>query len=156
IYDDFFDLGGQSLAMSHLVGRIEAELGVRVTVRSLYEAPTIAEMSALVRGQLAIRQDTVAPVERLVPRLTARSPGHDLPATMVQLDWLDTHREHPEFCYAARTSLLLVGALDVEIFARSLEALAERHEILRTGIVEDNGRFVQNVDRRISVDLETV
>lgn len=44
--DDFFALGGHSLAAAQLIGRIRKDLGLRLTVRKLYEAPRIADIAA--------------------------------------------------------------------------------------------------------------
>jgi acyl carrier protein len=48
VEDNFFDAGGHSLAAAQLVARLQSAFGVTLGVRSLFERPTIAGLSALV------------------------------------------------------------------------------------------------------------
>jgi aryl carrier-like protein len=41
---DFFDLGGRSVEAMLLAGRINAGLGVRITMADLFKAPTVADL----------------------------------------------------------------------------------------------------------------
>lgn len=47
----FFDLGGNSLLASRLALRIRREFGTHLTLREIYEHPTVREQAAVVRGE---------------------------------------------------------------------------------------------------------
>ncbi|MFF8934609.1 acyl carrier protein [Streptomyces paradoxus] len=53
--DDFFVLGGHSLAMMRIQRGITAELGVEVPIDQLFRVPTVTAISAYVESVLAAK-----------------------------------------------------------------------------------------------------
>jgi thioesterase domain-containing protein/acyl carrier protein len=51
VNDNFFDLGGHSLMVAKLLLRIEQRLGKKLSLASVFQAPTVRELAALLQGE---------------------------------------------------------------------------------------------------------
>jgi len=51
INDDFFELGGDSIAATRLAGRIQAILNKEISSRSIFETPTVSSLAAVLDAQ---------------------------------------------------------------------------------------------------------
>lgn len=48
VHDNFFDLGGDSLFASRVVAAVRQQLGIEITIKAVYRAPTVAQLAELV------------------------------------------------------------------------------------------------------------
>lgn len=60
VEDNFFLLGGHSLLGTQLIGRIRDAFGVELPLRSIFDSPTIAELSNQVEQLLLVKLETMS------------------------------------------------------------------------------------------------
>nr|AZF85940.1 non-ribosomal peptide synthase [Catenulispora sp.] len=139
VLDDFFLLGGHSLSAMRLAGRMQAELGLDVPLRTLFEAPTIAALTARL-GSAAGTATGRTPVRADRPE---RLPLSFAQRRLWFLDQLTPGSAEYVMPFACR----LRGPLDLPALAAAFSALAARHEVLRTRfVVGADGEPYQVID----------
>ncbi|MDY7092226.1 MAG: amino acid adenylation domain-containing protein [Acidobacteriota bacterium] len=132
VHDSFFEIGGHSLLATQLVSRIRRVFGAEVSLRGLFEEPTLGGLAAYLDDSPA---STAAP-----PLVVDPQRGDVLPLSYAQqrlwfLDRLDPGNAAYNLPMAAR----LRGDLDEAALEQALSALVQRHEALRTRFEERAG-----------------
>ncbi|HEX8147545.1 MAG TPA: AMP-binding protein, partial [Pyrinomonadaceae bacterium] len=128
VTDNFFEVGGHSLLATQFILRLREVLRVELSVRDLFEKPTIAQAAAEVEARLRAGEgEGVPPIERA-------SRGGGLPASFAQqrLWFLDQLEGGSHAAYNMPGAFRLRGALDLEALGRTLSEVVRRHEVLRT------------------------
>ncbi|MEU6589843.1 non-ribosomal peptide synthase/polyketide synthase [Streptomyces sp. NPDC046881] len=147
VTDDFFELGGESILAARVLARIREELGVRLTVRDVFTARTIAALAALLDDPSAAAPSEPippAPDEAVLPLSSAQR-------RLWYLDDLTAGGTE----YNTGVSLRLRGPLDPDALRRSLRRLAARHASLRTTFTTVDGQGAQRVAAEPELPLAT-
>jgi amino acid adenylation domain-containing protein len=140
--DNFFELGGHSLLATQLVSRIRSTLDVEVPLRTIFEAPTLAAIAAAVDH---LRNDLgfLAPA----PPISRVERKNDMSPSFAQRRlWFLQRLEEGSATYNCPVAVRLHGELDDRAFEISVQKIVERHEVLRTRIVEVGGEPVQRIE----------
>ncbi len=138
--DDFFVLGGHSLAATRLISRVREALGVELPLRRVFAAPTPAALAAEVTG---LRAAGEGPVARPIVPLP---PGGELPISFAQQRiWIVDHMAGESPFYNQPAAVELRGRLRPGALAATFAEIVRRHEALRTVFVLSGDRPVQIV-----------
>ncbi len=138
IYDNFFALGGHSLLATQLLVRVRQALQVQLSVRALFEAPTVATFAERV---VAARQ-VDKPLLLAPPLLPAAHDTPPLAFAQERLWFLDQLAPGNPF-YNTPLNVRMDGQLELVAFARTLSRIVQRHAALRTTFASVAGRPVQ-------------
>ncbi|MDT0444519.1 non-ribosomal peptide synthetase [Streptomyces johnsoniae] len=132
--DDFFALGGHSLLAARLAARVRATLGLEMTVRTVFDAPTAAELAPVLTGERG--RPPLVPGPR--PERVPLSGGQ---RALWFLHQMEGSRTGYNQCYPWR----ITGRLDIAALESAVADVLTRHEILRTVFPAHEGAPCQRV-----------
>jgi acyl carrier protein len=133
--DDFFAVGGHSLAATRVVAAVREEFGTETPLRAIFETPTLAALAAVVEGEGASSPASAPLRPRPAP------PGAPVPLSLAQEQmWTLEARADPPGLYNFTAIRRFGGRLEQAALRAAVAHLVERHEILRTGVTVEAGR----------------
>ncbi|QBG54733.1 non-ribosomal peptide synthetase [Bacillus amyloliquefaciens] len=145
IHDQFFEIGGHSLAGMKLLALIQQTFGVRLTLKDLFTSPTAAGLAQLIAGSERKAAESIMPaaVRETYP---VSSPQKRM-FVLQQLEGAETSYNMPSV-------LRLKGKLDAEKLKSVMKQLTERHEAFRTTFDIKDGETVQRIWAEADIDME--
>ncbi|EOM75962.1 non-ribosomal peptide synthetase [Rhodococcus rhodnii] len=139
---DFFAAGGNSLTGTQLVARLAALTGRRVSLRDVFESPTVESLAARIDAREGERQP-----------LTARGDGPAPLSPAQRRMWVLGQLDSPR--YAMPFTVELPAAVSVDVVRAVALDLVTRHRALRTVVAFVDGEPVQVV-REPAIEIDTI
>ena len=126
IHANFHELGGHSIIAFQLISQVKKAFSVKLPVRMLFKAPTVAKLVEVVERL----QDSGSKPQRT---LTPVSRDQPLPLSFAQQRlWFLDQLAGPNSVYNVPLGLKIEGSLNIEVLRCSIDEIVRRHEILRT------------------------
>ena len=137
ILDNFFDLGGHSILALRIISEIRKQIGLDITVRDLFGAPTISEIGELISTK---EEKSKLPPITIIANKPAFIP---LSYPQERLWFIDQFQGsihyHMPFLYQIN------GSINVNRIGSAFQEIINRHEVLRTVFKSQNGLSYQEV-----------
>lgn len=136
VHDNFFELGGHSLLATRIVSAIRKEMKVELPIKELFLHPTIAGLALQVDSQT----QTV-----LQPSIQVQQRPERIPLSFSQERLWFIDSMEGSLHYHIPAVIRLNGKLNIDALEGSLQAIIERHEVLRTIFLQEEGQAYQQV-----------
>ncbi len=137
VSDNFFSLGGQSLLVLRLVARVREVMDLKLDPAAAFETPTVGALAAAIdqaRGSDITATQPIPPVDHSRP----------LPLSYAQRRlWFLEQLDDTNNAYSVPAAFHCHGPLDITAFHTAYQQICQRHEILRTRLLDAAGEPVQ-------------
>ncbi len=141
VHEDFFALGGDSLAAMRMVSRLGEVFQVELAVSQVFEARTVAalgrEVEAAIRAGYGLREPPLEPLPR----------RGRLPLSFAQeRSWFLEQLEPGNPAHVVSAAFEVEGDLELARLAAGAALVIERHEVLRSRFPALDGRAAQRIE----------
>jgi amino acid adenylation domain-containing protein len=147
--DDFFALGGDSLAAATIGTGVQDALGSEIDLSLFADNPTLAELAAAIDATVSASADDTP--------LIRASRDEPLPLSYIQeMVWNCSQTLEQAAAFSDTTAYRLVGALDIRALREAIDFVIGRHESLRTTFDVVDGRPAQIVHPAVPISMPFV
>ncbi|MGE5497663.1 MAG: amino acid adenylation domain-containing protein, partial [Syntrophothermus sp.] len=153
IYDNYYDLGGDSIQAIKLVSMLEKKLNRQVTIGELFNHLTISDLAGYLESGNGEAGFSAKQEENIIPLLPSdQSAWYPVSSAQRRLFILDTLSKD-KLSYHIPGIWNITGKLDADAIKKAFKKLIMRHEILRTSFAMADDVPVQIVHENIEMDI---
>lgn len=149
--DQFFELGGHSLLAIKVISRVNSAFQTDLPLYTIFEFPQLRDFTAHVEQCLGqhehLSSESIAPVHR----------EPDMPLSFAQERiWFFEQLQPGTSMYNISKAVRIKGELDASVLEKSYRQLIDRHESLRTNVIDRDGLPLQIIHPSRSYPLRQV
>ena len=147
INDGFFELGGHSLRATRLVNAIEEQTGVKIALKEVFLNSTPEQLAELVYSNEGEKYESIpkAEIKEYYPMSSTQ-----------KRTYLIQQLEPESLAYNMPYSMKMAGEVYPDKLKAALQAMIDRHEILRTAFITVDGEPVQKILETAEANFEYV
>ena len=146
--DNFFAIGGHSLLAGQVISRLRTDFKIQLPFSTIFNSPTVTDLAE------AITQFQKNNSKVFVPDLLRTNKQIGIPLSFSQQRlWFLDQLEQGTATYNLSKIIRLKGKLEVSALQQTLQTVVERHEILRTRFVAENGQASQTIIPFLQAEL---
>ncbi|GCF10241.1 non-ribosomal peptide synthetase [Dictyobacter arantiisoli] len=155
ITDNFFKLGGHSLAAVEITTHIRDTFQVVISLRDFFEMPTITALAQRIEQERALTQNEDIHAALLIQPQKRDTDTFLLSFGQLRL-WLLNQLEPEDVSYLLPIAIQLNGKLHIQALIQSLNSVIQRHELLRTVFTTDHDEPVQRILPHLTLPINVV
>ncbi|MEO7766827.1 MAG: condensation domain-containing protein, partial [Ferruginibacter sp.] len=136
VNDNFFELGGHSLNAMQLASRIHKKINIKTDIGTIFSNPTVRQLAKVLALEKRNQFMEIKPLP----------PQEYYPLSHAQKRfWILSHFQDGSEAYNVSNAFMIEGNLNKAAFIQAFDAVIDRHEILRTVFVENEGEPKQKI-----------
>lgn len=149
INDNFFTLGGHSLIAVKLSGLIAKNLSFDITLKTIFDYPTIESMANYLQ--------TLTPIQSILIEPSEVKDFYNLTPSQYNI-WLGSQKRNISIAYNMFMAYEIDGDTNLTKIIQAINEIISKYEILRTNFIEINGipyqkiNSYENVQFAVSID----
>ncbi|MCX2762218.1 non-ribosomal peptide synthetase [Aquimarina muelleri] len=137
VTESFFELGGHSLNAVKLISRIEEYLSYRISLRTIFDFPTIKSLSKYLENEKKQNYSSIQLVEK--------KSFYNVLSSQYSI-WLASQEKKRSIAYNMSEAFIIDGDIEESLLEKAFQKVVEKYEILRTNFIEINGTPYQRVN----------
>lgn len=147
-YDNFFDLGGDSLSAINLTVRIYDKLNIKINIKAIFENPSITELAKFLENTDNLKNDIE--IEKIVQ---AEKRDFYPTSSSQRRTYLASQMDSGSSLYNIQGGLLLDKKPDIAKLKEAFQVVISRHDTLRTYFEITGGQIVQKIIDKLDTHI---